>query len=154
MQSQTIDIQQHNGEEMKEKILLIAGCSHSAGSEIDGKEDSAANRKNSFGDLITKNLKRRPINVTHVGANHSGIARQVINWFEQEYDPETMNVNVLVSWTEATRLEVPSERQRDYKTASSHTDWYDESADHYFKVIIGWDGGDEEELRNTPIAHR
>ena len=80
---------------MKEKILLIAGCSHSAGSEIDGKEDSAANRKNSFGGLIAKNLKRRPINISHVGATNSGIARQVINWFEKEYDPETMNVNVL-----------------------------------------------------------
>ena len=86
MQSQTIDIQQHNGEEMKEKILLIAGCSHSAGSEIDGKEDSAANRKNSFGGLIAKNLKRRPINISHVGATNSGIARQVINWFEKEWN--------------------------------------------------------------------
>lgn len=154
MQNQTIDIQQHNGEEMKEKILLIAGCSHTAGSEIDGKEDSAANRKNSFGGLIAKNLKRRPINISQVGATNSGIARQVLQWFDKEYDPATMNVNVLIGWTESTRLEVPSERQRDYRTASTHTDWYDESADDYFKVIIGWDGGDEEELRNTPLLHK
>ena len=32
----------------KEKILLIAGCSHAAGSEIDGDEDSQYNRDHSL----------------------------------------------------------------------------------------------------------
>ena len=38
----------------KEKILLIAGCSHTAGSEIDGNEDSTYNRENSYGGLIVR----------------------------------------------------------------------------------------------------
>jgi hypothetical protein len=139
---------------VKEKILLIAGCSHSAGSEIDGKEDSASNRKNAFGGIIAKKLNRKPINISQVGATNSGIARQIMQWFDKKYDPETMNVNVIIGWTESTRLEVPSERQRDYQTASTHTDWYDSSADDYYKVIIGWDGGDEEERKNTPLLHK
>ena len=35
-----------------EKIMLIAGCSHAAGSEIDGTEDSVYNRQHSFGALL------------------------------------------------------------------------------------------------------
>ena len=40
----------------KEKILLIAGCSNAAGSEIDGKEDQQFNRDNSFGALVALSL--------------------------------------------------------------------------------------------------
>ena len=47
----------------KEKILLVAGCSHMAGSEIDGKEDSTFNRQHSFGALIAKHLGRKVIHV-------------------------------------------------------------------------------------------
>ena len=36
---------------MKEKIMLIAGGSDLAGSEIDGSDDSYYNRDNSFGNL-------------------------------------------------------------------------------------------------------
>ena len=36
---------------MTEKILLIAGCSHTGGSEIDGSQDSKYNRINSFGGI-------------------------------------------------------------------------------------------------------
>jgi hypothetical protein len=38
--------------QIKEKILLIAGCSHTAGSEIDGSEDSKHNRKHSYGNQL------------------------------------------------------------------------------------------------------
>ena len=67
----------------KEKILLIAGCSHTAGSEIDGKEDSASNRKHSLGGIVAKKLNRKPINISQVGATNSGIARQVLQWFDK-----------------------------------------------------------------------
>jgi hypothetical protein len=139
----------------KEKILLIAGCSHSAGSEIDGNEDSSYNRLHSFGGLIATKLKKKPINIAQVGATNAGIARQVINWFEKEYNPETMYVNVLVGWTEPTRLEVPSEKVRAFQHDQNHgADWFDESANDYYKVIIGWDGGDDEERKATPLLHR
>ena len=138
----------------KEKILLIAGCSHAAGSEIDGEEDSKYNRDNSYGALVAKHLKRKPINIAQVGACNTGISRQVMQWFHNCYNPDTMNVNVLVSWTEPTRLEVPSEAERNYKSASHSTAWYEKGSDYFYKVIIGWHGGDEEEQRYTPDLHK
>lgn len=39
---------------MKEKIMLVTGCSHAGGSEIDGTEDSAYNREHSFGNVLGK----------------------------------------------------------------------------------------------------
>ena len=79
----------------KEKILLVAGCSHMAGSEIDGKEDSTFNRQHSFGALIAKHLGRKVIHVAQVGATNTGISRQVMQWLHKRYDPDTMNVNVV-----------------------------------------------------------
>jgi len=138
----------------KEKILLIAGCSHASGSEIDGKEDSQYNRDHSFGSLVAKKLNRKSINISQVGATNTGISRQVMQWMHNVYDPETMNVNVLVCWTEPTRLEMPSEKERNYQSASSHTAWYEKGSDYFYKVIIGWNGGDEEEKRFTPDLHK
>ena len=65
-----------------------------------------------------------------------------------------MNVNVLVSWTEPTRLEVPSESERNYQSASHATDWYEKGSDYFYKVIIGWNGGDDEEQKHTPNLHK
>jgi len=138
----------------KEKILLIAGCSHAAGSEIDGNEDSEYNREHSYGALVAKTLKRKPINISQVGATNTGVSRQIQQWFHSCYNPDTMNVNVLVSWTEPTRLEVPSETERNYESASHSTAWYEKGSDYFYKVIIGWHGGDEEEQRYTPDLHK
>ena len=138
----------------KEKILLIAGCSHAVGSEIDGNEDSDYNRQHSFGALIAKKLNRRVIHVAQVGAANTGVARQVLNWFHTRYDPDTMNVNVLCCWTEPTRLEIPSETERNYQSANPNTDWYEKGSDYFYKVIIGYHGGDEEEQRWTPDLHK
>ena len=138
----------------KEKILLVAGCSHMAGSEIDGNEDSTFNREHSFGALIAKHLGRKVIHVAQVGAANTGVARQVSHWFHHNYDPDTMNVNVIVGWTEPTRLEMPSTMERNYISASTNTDWYEKSSDYFYKVIIGWEGGDEEERDAIPALHR
>ena len=138
----------------KEKILLIAGCSHAAGSEIDGDEDSQYNRDHSFGALVAKKLKRKPVNIAQVGACNTGVSRQVMQWMHNVYNPDTMNVNVLVCWTEPTRLEIPSEKERNYQSASSDTAWYEKGSDYFYKVIIGWTGGDEEEQRYTPDLHK
>jgi len=138
----------------KEKILLIAGCSHAAGSEIDGREDSAYNRQHSFGGLVAKKLEKKAINIAQAGATNTGVSRQILQWFHTEYDPKTMDVNVLVCWSEAIRIEIPGEHPRNYHDSVTHSDWFDSSAEDYYRVIIGWDGGDEEELRNTPMLHR
>jgi hypothetical protein len=139
---------------IKEKILLIAGCSHTAGSEIDGNEDSVYNREYSYGGVIAKKLGRRAINIAQPGATNAGIARQVMFWFNDNYQSEAMDVNVLVGWSEATRMEIPTENKRDYSGSCSHTDWYDQSCDSYFKVIIGWNGAGQEEKLAIPLLHR
>ena len=138
----------------KEKILLIAGCSHTAGSEIDGNEDSEYNREHSFGGVIAKELGRKAINVAQPGATNSGIARQIMFWFKENYYHESMDVNVLIGWSESTRMEIPSQYFRDYQTATTNADWYDQSAESYFKVIIGWNGHGEEEKLAIPLLHR
>ena len=53
-----------------------------------------------------------------------------------------MNVNVL-DYEPGVALFVPNERN--YQSASSDTAWYEKGSDYFYKVIIGWNGGDEEE---------
>ena len=38
------------------KIGIVAGCSHSAGSEIDGDQDSLYNREHAYGSLLVEKL--------------------------------------------------------------------------------------------------
>ena len=90
--------------------MLIAGCSHAAGSEINGLEDSVYNRQHSFGNLVAFNYGYRPINIAQNGMTNSGITRSILKWIEKFYDPSKMEVFVLVSWTESTRLEIPATR--------------------------------------------
>ena len=63
--------------------MLIAGCSHAAGSEIDGSEDSQFNRANSFGNVLAEQLGYKPINIAINGSTNSGIARSVIEWYNK-----------------------------------------------------------------------
>ena len=91
------------------KIGLVAGCSHSAGAEIDGNEDSLYNRDNSFGSLLCKKLGYEPINIALGGATNSGIARSVLRWINENYKPNEMEVFVCIGWTESSRLEVPAQ---------------------------------------------
>lgn len=137
-----------------EKILLIAGCSHTAGSEINGQEDSVYNRQQSFGAQLARMLGRTPVNVAINGATNGCIARTVLKWFEHNYDPAKYDVQVLVAWTESTRLEVPSDRQFYYRQSSKCSDWYDETMETYFRINFGWEGGDAEEKALFPRYHR
>ena len=82
---------------MKRKITLIAGCSHSAGSEIDGTEDSKFNRDNAFGSLLSKKLDREPINIAINGGTNATIARSILNWFGTQYDENTFWTS-LATW--------------------------------------------------------
>lgn len=138
-----------------EKIALIAGCSHSAGSEIDGNEDSLYNRNHSFGSVLATKLGYRPINIALNGATNSGIARSILLWFDQEYDPETMDVFVCVGWTESSRLEVPARpRPGYYNTGNGSTPWFDSSANSFYRINFGWEGGNDEERAMIPPYHK
>lgn len=134
------------------RIGLVVGCSHSAGSEIDGSEDSEYNRLNSFGSLLSIKLDREPVNISLSGAANSGIARSVIKWFDSEYDPDTMDVFVCIGWTESSRLEIPN--PSDYTQGNLHTPWYDKSANSFWRINFGWEGGNAQERRVIPTYHK
>jgi hypothetical protein len=73
-----------------EKILLIAGCSHAAGSEINGQEDSVYNRQHAFGALVAEHFGYKSVNIAQNGMSNSGIARSILKWFQKNYDPTRM----------------------------------------------------------------
>lgn len=137
------------------KIALIAGCSHSAGSEIDGTEDSQSNRDRSFGSLLAKKLGYEPVNIALNGATNSGISRSILMWFAEHYNPDEMDVFVCVGWTESSRLEVPARlRPGYYNDGNASAAWYDSSANSFMRVNFGWEGGNDEERQMLPPYHR
>ena len=134
--------------------MLIAGCSHAAGSEINGQEDSVYNRQHSFGALTARHLGYRPVSIAKNGMTNPGIARSILNWFLHNYDPEKMEVFVLVAWTESTRMEIHTGEMYGYNLSSKAADWYDKTADRYLRITFGWDGSTPEEKAIVPKYHR
>lgn len=130
---------------IKERILLVAGCSHAAGHEIDGEVDSEHNRQYSFGGRLAEKLNRKLINIAVGGFSNPAIARSVELWFKRKYDPETMDVYVLVSWTESSRMDVPQQRPMDYKYSNRHVSEYFVPSSYYAQINTGWTGTSDEE---------
>ena len=122
---------------MKEKIILIAGGSDPAGSEIDGTPDSAYNREHSFGNQLAKRLNRRPINIAMRGVSNSCIMRSVLEWFEKFYDSNTMDVFVLVGWANSSRMEAPFHRPTWYNEQNPNADWVSETSFDYLQIQHG-----------------
>lgn len=91
----------------KEKKLLIVGCSHAAGFEILGTEDSAESRQLSFGNVLARKIGRKPINVAMGGLSNSAILRTMIDYVEKHHDEEKDDLFVLVAWSEPMRVDVP-----------------------------------------------
>ena len=138
-----------------EKIALIAGCSHSAGSEIDGTEDSQYNRDHSFGSVLATKMGYRPINIAVNGSTNSGIGRSILSWFEEEYNPNTMEVFVIIGWTESTRMEVPAgNRPGDYYSGNSASNWFDSSSNSFIRINFGWHGDTEEDRAFVVPYHK
>lgn len=123
----------------KEKILLIAGCSHAAGSEIDGNEDSEYNRHHCFGSNLAKQLDRKPINMSIAGNTNSGIARSVLKWFSSTYNPKKMDVMVLIAWSDSTRLELPQDFES-YIPSPCYANWIDVTCVNFFRTTFGYEG--------------
>ena len=138
---------------MREKILLIIGCSNAAGSEIDGTEDSSFNRSKSFGNLFADYLGRRPINISSHGLTNQGIARITLEWFDKEYKPETMDVMVLCAWTESLRMEMPTEFPVPYDQLYPSCEYVSPSAKHFFRVNLGYKGAFLEEQEMISKCH-
>ena len=135
------------------KIMLVAGSSDLAGSEIDGTEDSAYNRQNSFGNLLAAKLGYEAINIAIGGSTNQGITRSVIEWFDKNYDPTTMEVFVLVGWTESLRMEVPSPFIVWYEEMNPAVDWFSESSRKFLRVNMGWAGNNDEERELVKYYH-
>jgi len=139
----------------KEKIALISGCSHSAGSEIDGTEDSHYNRDNAYGAVLAKKMGYRPLNISLNGATNSGIARSILSWFHEEYNPDTMDVFVIIGWTESTRMEVPAKKRACYyNEGNSASPWFDSSSNSFFRINFGWHGNTDDEKEMIPPYHQ
>lgn len=113
------------------KKMLIAGCSHAAGSEIDGTSDSKYNRDNSFGNTVAKTLGYEPVNICQLGFANSGIARSVVNYCMHHTEQPSF---VLVAWTDSIRVEAPFFPTSNYKDSNEAIDWYDSSAEDYLRV--------------------
>lgn len=137
------------------KIGLVAGCSHSAGAEIDGTEDSAYNRINSFGSLLATKLGYEPLNIAISGSTNSGISRSILNWFTEQYDPTTMEVFVIIGWTESGRIEVPAQdRSGDYFSGNPSCQWYDSAANSFYRINYGWEGHTAYEKQMIPTYQK
>jgi len=116
------------------KTTLIAGCSHAAGSEIDGNEDSEYNRSRSFGNLLSNKLNRKPINIAIASATNHTIARSVINYIENVHDKND-ELFVVIAWTDSARIEAPIDWMNGH--APKNADWLDESSRNFIRINQG-----------------
>jgi len=133
------------------KYLLAAGCSHTAGSEIDGTEDSEHNRQHSFAGILANKLDRKLINIASHGSSNSTIARSVLEWFSKNYK-EGMDVFVVIGWAESARMEIPWNHDVGYGFNSRH--WRGETEKKFLRINFGWEGGTDAEREVIPDLHR
>lgn len=133
------------------KTCIIAGCSHTAGSEIDGTEDSVYNRSMSFGNQLARKLGYYAVNIAITGSSNQGIARSLLEYFKKntvEYD----KTFVLIGWTDSTRIDLPIDWNGNYEDSNQYVDWYSKTANDYLRVNMGWPGTFEKEIRMTKNA--
>lgn len=134
--------------------MLIAGCSHAAGSEIDGTEDSNYNRNNAFGSILARKMGYEPVNIASNGSTNPTIARSILEWFDRNYDQNSMDVFVLVAWTESARMEIPIGHTCNYRLANLASPWTSNFENHYMRINLGWDGGSDYEQKLIPNYHK
>ena len=134
--------------------MLIAGCSHAAGAEIDGTQDSKYNRSNSFGNLLAKKMNYTPVNIASSGSANPSIARSILEWVTANYNEKDTELFILTAWTESSRMEIPSAQGTWYDGANQSADWFSETSKDFFRINQGWKGGDFYEKRILPEYHR
>jgi hypothetical protein len=137
---------------MKEKILLISGCSHAAGSEIHGTEDSPENRQMSFGNILARKLGRTAVNLASCGCSNSSIARNILDYVSHYYDRETTDLMVLCAWTSPLRIEIPWKSQTPYHRYN-FPDYHCMANNLYVRINVGGISDDPEIAAVTPYYH-
>lgn len=135
------------------KIMLIAGCSHASGSEINGAEDSRYNRTKSFGNQLAYKMGYEPINIALNGSANLSIARSVLRWFHEYYDKNTMTVFPLVAWTESIRIEIPGLTNYAYRASSKWPDFFDDTSEQFLRINMGYKGSKREEIDVIAYFH-
>lgn len=120
--------------------MLIAGCSHASGSEIDGTHDSVYNRQHAFGNVLAGQLNCKPINIAEPGSTNPTITRSILQWFSEKYDAASMEVFVLVSWTDSSRMEVPWKIHTPYGNHNRYYDYQATTGNDYLRINLGWPG--------------
>jgi hypothetical protein len=136
------------------KLMLIAGCSHTSGSEINGEEDSPYNRQKSYGNQLAEMMGYTPINIAEPGSTNTTIARSILQWFSEKYNPNEMEVFVVVGWTESTRMEIPWHRPTWYAAHCPYGDYAATTSTDYLRINSGWPGADPEEKVVVPEYQR
>lgn len=126
--------------------MLVAGGSDPAGSEIDGNEDSSYNRNHAFGNLLAKKMGYEPVNIALNGSTNTSIARSVLEWFYENFDPKTQKVFVVVGWSESARMEVPVDWPTWYEESNPSADWFSKTSRDYLRINMGWKGSLEREI--------
>lgn len=134
--------------------MLVAGCSHTSGSEIDGNEDSVYNRNHSYGNQLAVRVGYKPLNIAEPGSTNSTIARSILQWFNEQYDKDTMDVFVLVGWTEVTRMECPWNRPSHYESAAPHNNYFANFGKNFLRINMGWEGSYPEEKQVIKEYHQ
>jgi hypothetical protein len=137
---------------MKDRVLLITGCSNAAGSEIDGSQDSAYNRQHSFGNVLAEKLGRRAVNIALSGSSNQGMARTVLEWYSKCYH-DNMDLMVLVAWSESSRMEIPNARPTHYEEWNPASDFLSEASRDFFRVNFGYKGTFKEEQEMIERCH-
>lgn len=86
--------------------VLINGCSHSAGSEIEGSGigDGNYNRENSFGAQFAKQLDCTYTNIAYPGGSNDYVARTTMYWILDNKEL-AKNTLFLIHWTGTDRTE-------------------------------------------------
>jgi hypothetical protein len=88
------------------KHLLINGCSHSAGSEIEGSGigEGDYNRAQCFGAQLARRLDCKYSNLAVPGGSNDYIARSTLYWILENQDL-AKDTLFLIHWTGSTRTE-------------------------------------------------
>lgn len=130
------------------KTLLVFGCSHAAGCEIDGTFDSKFNRENSFGGKLSEMLDMRCINLATAGASNFTISRSVLEWFNEHKSENFKDIFVLIGWTDPGRLEIPiCNKFNQIRQRPTHTIWNPSSSIHFTQITQGTQGNNENDSK-------
>lgn len=92
------------------RVLVINGCSHSVGSEIQGLgiNDSRECRDNSFGAVLAKKLDRTPVHLAYPAGSNDRILRTTLAWIGdniQAIQNNEIDPIFLIHWTGMQRTE-------------------------------------------------